>query len=250
MAIKGREVNNVFYDTLDSLWDGAADHPIALLRAENAVRTPWVQSMIKRTFTNSCSVLDIGCGGGLLTNPLALDGHHVVGIDLSEPSLEWAKKSDTTKSAIYLKADAKCIPLPDESFDVICAMDLLEHVTDPELVIKEASRLLKPDGHFYFHTFNRSLLSYLLVIKGVEWFVKNTPKDMHIYSHFITPKELKNWCNTHQLTVNEVNGFVPDMKKAAFWKTAITRKIDKNFSFKFSKSIATGYVGYATKRTT
>ena len=175
MAIKGREVNNAFYDSLESLWDGAPDHPIALLRAENAIRTPWVQRMIKKTFPKSCSVLDIGCGGGLLTNPLALDGHQVVGIDLSESSLEWAKKTDTTRSVSYLKADAKQIPLQDGSFDVVCAMDLLEHVTDPNLVIKEASRLLKPHGHLYFHTFNRNLLSYLLVIKGVEWFVKNTP---------------------------------------------------------------------------
>lgn len=247
MESKRREVNNAFYDTLEKLWDGAPDHPIALLRAENNVRTPWVASKIKESFSHPCHVLDIGCGGGLLTNPLAIDGHDVTGIDLSEHSLEWAKKSDTTASVTYVKADAKKLPMGNGVFDVVCAMDLLEHVDNPEEVIQEASRVLKPGGLFFFHTFNRTWLSYLLVIKGVEWFVKNTPKDMHLYSHFIKPSELQTWCKKNTLHVESIKGFVPNARKIAFWKTALTRQIDKDFTFAFSRSLSTGYLGHARK---
>jgi 2-polyprenyl-6-hydroxyphenyl methylase / 3-demethylubiquinone-9 3-methyltransferase len=247
MENKRRKVNNAFYDTLNDQWQGREDHPIALLLAENAVRTPWISSVIKSSFSNPCHVLDIGCGGGHLTNPLAQEGHKVVGIDLSEPSLAWAKKQDVTESVRYLTADAKKLPMEEGSFDIVCAMDLLEHVDNPEEVIKEASRVLKPGGYFFFHTFNRTWLSYLLVIKGVEWFVKNTPPNMHVYSHFIKPSELNAYCSAYSLKIDSIQGFVPDAQKKAFWKTAINRKIDKDFSFIFSKSLLTGYVGYAKK---
>jgi len=250
METKRKQVNNAFYDTLNEHWQGREDHPIALLLAENAVRTPWISSVIKSSFSTPCHVLDIGCGGGHLTNPLAQEGHKVVGIDLSEPSLAWAKKQDVTQSVKYLTADAKKLPMEEGSFDIVCAMDLLEHVDNPEEVIKEASRVLKPGGYFFFHTFNRTWLSYLLVIKGVEWFVKNTPPDMHVYSHFIKPSELKTFCSTFSLNIESIQGFVPNAQKRAFWKTALTRKIDKDFTFTFSKSLLTGYAGYAKKTPT
>ncbi|MCX6986540.1 MAG: bifunctional 2-polyprenyl-6-hydroxyphenol methylase/3-demethylubiquinol 3-O-methyltransferase UbiG [Chlamydiae bacterium] len=247
METKRKQINNTFYDGLHEKWNGVSNHPIALLCAENGVRTPWIAEKIDKFYPEPCKVLDIGCGGGLLTNPLARKGHEVTGIDLSQPSLDFAKQSDDTNSVVYLYADAHKIPLESGSFDVICAMDLLEHVDNPCLVIEQAARLLKPSGVFFFHTFNRNLLSYLLVIKGVEWFVKNTPKNMHLYSHFIKPEELEGFCKGSNLEVLSIEGFVPDMKKWSFWKTALTREIAPDFSFCFSTSLLTGYIGYARK---
>ena len=156
-------INNDFYEELGDGWYTATDHPIALLRAENKVRVPWILSEIGPRKT----VLDIGCGAGILTNALAEKGHTVHGIDLSERSLQVAKTRDATQSVVYKQASGYSLPYPAQTFDVVCAMDLLEHVEEPQKIIAEASRVLKPNGLFFFHTFNRNLLSYLLIIKAV-----------------------------------------------------------------------------------
>ena len=101
-------------------------------------------------------ILDVGCGGGFLSNPLSELGHDVTGLDISQESLEVAKKYDTSKRVKYIIADARKIPFPDNSFDVIISMDFLEHVTEVQEVVNEISRLLKPGGLFFFHTFNRA----------------------------------------------------------------------------------------------
>ena len=173
-------INNEFYDELQERWYTANDHPIALLRHENTVRVPWIQQEIKNRIMHPAKVLDIGCGAGFLTNQLAKDNHIITGIDLSPSSLEIARKHDQTKKVSYIQANAYDLAFEDQSFDVVCAMDILEHVHEPQKIIAQASRLLKKDGLFFFHTFNRTLLSYLLIIKGAEWCVPNTPPNIHI----------------------------------------------------------------------
>src|SRR5581483_1407252 len=103
-------INNDFYEHLEDKWYTASDHPIAILRAENKVRVPWVQDEIKKRIAGSASVLDVGCGAGFLTNPLALQGHTVTGIDISSSSLDIAKKYDKTKKVKYIHADAYNLP--------------------------------------------------------------------------------------------------------------------------------------------
>lgn len=240
-------INNAFYDELQDRWYSANDHPIALLRAENRLRAPWIGEELKRRFGSGAKVLDVGCGGGLLANYLALQGHHVTGIDLSANSLHIAEQKDSTKSVRYLCANAYHLPFSDESFDVVCATDILEHVENPLLLIKEASRVLKKGGRFFFHTFNRNWLSYLVIIKGVEWLVKNSPPRMHVYHLFIKPKELKRLCSGAELEVEQFFGFIPDFGKAAFWKMAFTGVVPEDFSFKFVSSLSTGYCGIAYK---
>jgi 2-polyprenyl-6-hydroxyphenyl methylase/3-demethylubiquinone-9 3-methyltransferase len=144
-----------------------------------------------------------------------------------------------------MQLDALALPFPDHSFDVICAMDFLEHIEMPAQIIKEAARLLKPGGLFFFHTFNRNWLSWLLVIKGVEWCMPNTPANMHVYSYFIKPSELQKWCETSGMKCIEMKGFSPRVASKAFWKSVVSRKIEKGFEFKFSSSLQTGYLGIA-----
>ncbi len=241
------KVNNSFYEELKEKWHEERSHPIALLRAENAVRNPWILNTVESLLGKKTSILDIGCGGGLLTNCLAKAGHTVTGVDLSPSSLSIAKQYDKTGSVTYLQADATRIPLEGGCFDVVCAMDLLEHVENPSLVIQEASRLLKKGGLFFFHTFNRNWLSYLLVIKGVEWFVKNTPPNMHVYSLFIKPEELVAFCLQNHLHVESMQGLVPSFTVKSFCQMLIYKTVDKDFSFAFSSSLKTGYVGFARK---
>ncbi len=236
-------INNDFYEELADGWYTASDHPIALLRAENAVRVPWIISEIGKNKT----VLDIGCGAGILTNALSKEGHTVYGIDLSPSSLEVAKRYDMTKKVSYAVANAYALPFENEMFNVVCAMDVLEHVEEPSLLISEASRVLKPGGLFFFHTFNRNFLSYMLIIKGVEWCVPNAPKNMHVYPLFIKPEELKEICESKDLEVVNLMGFSPKILSKPFWQMLFKRKVPENFTFRFSKSLATGYCGYAKK---
>ena len=237
-------INNDFYDELAEKWYTAFDHPIALLRAENAVRIPWILGEIGEGKT----VLDLGCGAGLLTNAFAERGHSVFGIDLSPKSLEIAKQYDRTQKVSYQVAHAYSLPYPDGTFDVVCAMDVLEHVEEPNLLLAEASRVLKPGGLFFFHTFNRNPLSYLLVIKGVDWCVPNAPKNMHLYSLFIKPRELKEMCFDLDLHIVEWYGFNPKIFGSSLLKMVFSRRVPPDFGFSFSKRLVTGYCGYAQKK--
>ncbi|NNM42762.1 MAG: 3-demethylubiquinone-9 3-O-methyltransferase [Chlamydiae bacterium] len=249
MEKSGKVINNAFYDDLKEEWMEREDHPIALLRAENQIRNPWIAKVIKERKKTSAKVLDIGCGGGLLTNYLAKEGHQVSGIDLSTSSLEIGIKNDLSKTVEYRQANAYALPYQNGIFDVVTAMDVLEHVENPEKVISEASRVLSKDGLFFFHTFNRNLLSYLLVIKGVEWFIPNTPKNMHVYPLFIKPKELQILCREHQLFFEDTLGLRPSFNMSFFWKRLISRNSAVNIEFTFSKSLMTGYCGFAIKST-
>ncbi len=241
-------INNAFYDELHEKWYTADNHPIALLRAENKARVPWVRQHIKHHFSEKpCSILDVGCGAGFLTNSLALDGHNVSGIDLSDESLKVAREKDSTRSVAYQSGDAYALPFSEGSFDVVCAMDLLEHVEDPQKVVTQAARILKPGGLFFFHTFNRNPISWLFVIKGVEWFVSNTPSRMHLYNLFIKPKELKIYCEKNRLNVHTMKGLNPKLTSRAFWKMLFSRKVPSDFTFALSSSLISGYVGYAIK---
>ncbi len=238
-------INNAFYDELDEKWLDSTDHPIALLRAENALRNPWIQEVLVKTFSYPCKVLDVGCGGGHLTNYLAKKGHLVSGVDLSEQSLAIAKKCDETKSVEYKRATGYELPYPDGIFDAVCAMDLLEHVEKPTQVVAEASRVLKKGGLFFFHTVNRNLLSYFMVIKGVEWCFANAPQNIHVYPLFIKPAELKEICASQELRVIEIRGIRPDFSNSAFWKMVLTKKVNKDFRYVFTSSLKTGYLGYS-----
>src|SRR6478752_4006725 len=193
-------VDNTIYDRLGERWYAADDDPVALLRAESRLRNPWVVAQILREQGRSAQVLDVGCGAGFLSNHLAREGFTVTGIDSSQASIDVASRHDETGKARYLLGDASRLPFPDGSFDVVCAMDFLEHVEEPAAIVAEMARVLKPGGAFFFHTFNRNPLAWLVIIKGVEWFVKNTPRHMHVLRLFIKPRELEQMCAASDLS--------------------------------------------------
>lgn len=250
MEGQSTRINNAFYEDLGDAWYDDKLHPIALLRAENTARNPWIIDQIKKRLgSSSQDILDIGCGAGFLTNILAAHGHRVTGIDLSMRSLEVAKQKDLTQKVRYMQLDAFALPFADQSFDVICAMDFLEHIEMPGQIIRDVARLLRPRGLFFFHTFNRNVLSYLIVIKGVEWCIPNTPSNMHVYSYFIKPAELKNWCEQSGLKMQEMRGLSLKMASTAFWKSLLTRKVDQKLEFRFTSSLKTGYVGVCSRGT-
>jgi 2-polyprenyl-6-hydroxyphenyl methylase/3-demethylubiquinone-9 3-methyltransferase len=240
-------VNNDVYETLGERWYSAEDDPVALLRAESRLRNPWIAAELARALdSRSGDVLDIGCGGGFLSNHLGSLGHRVTGLDTSRDALAVASRYDRTGLVRYQQGDALKLPFEDASFDAVCAMDFLEHVENPEQVIAEAARVLKPSGSFFFHTFNRNLLSWLIVIKGVEWFVRNTPRDLHILRLFLKPAEVRSACEKHGLVALEMQGVRP-MLGIPFWKMLFTRRVSADFAFTFTKSTGLGFSGMARK---
>jgi 2-polyprenyl-6-hydroxyphenyl methylase/3-demethylubiquinone-9 3-methyltransferase len=242
-----QSVNNEIYEALGERWYSAEDDPVALLRAESRLRSPWVAREIAGALgSGSRKVLDIGCGGGFLSNHLGALGHGVTGLDASRDALAIAASHDRTGSVLYQQGDALNLPYEDASFDVVCAMDFLEHVENPDQAIAEAARVLRPSGMFFFHTFNRNLLSWLVVIKGVEWFVRNTPRHMHILRLFLKPREVAASCLRHGLSSIEMRGTRPRLDRS-FWRMLLTRRVPSNFSFVFTSSTPLGFSGVARK---
>ncbi len=244
-------VDNALYDELGERWYTAADDPVALLRAEARTKNPWVRSVIRRAHperdAGDLRVLDVGCGAGFLTNDLARDGLRVTGIDASGPSLAVARAHDATGAVEYIEANAYALPFADASFDVVTCMDFLEHVEGPDLVILEAARVLRPGGVLIFHTFNRNWLAALVVIRGVEWFVKNTPPAMHVLRLFLKPEEVAAFCRQAGLSSPEFCGIAPDPLRRAFWKLLWTREVPPDFGFRIVRSTRLAYLGHAIK---
>ncbi|MCO4754874.1 MAG: 3-demethylubiquinone-9 3-O-methyltransferase, partial [Bacteriovoracaceae bacterium] len=224
--MKSQAINNDFYNTLGEDWYTAKNNPIAILREEQKAKNPWILSHINKHFSGAkdLKILDIGCGAGFLTNTLAMEYDQVIGLDASKSSLEVARNHDQTSKVEYLQGDAYNLPFSDQSLDVVCAMDFLEHVENPRTVIKEAARTLKPNGLFFFHTFNRNFLSWLIVIKCMEWFVPNTPDNLHKLDLFIKPSELDLMMDQHGLTSIQWRGLRPSLD-LAFLRSFFKREV-------------------------
>ena len=242
------EVNNEIYEAYGERWYTADDDPIALLRAESKAKLPWVLNEIQKLDGNQQkNILDVGCGGGFLSNALAQHGYEVTGVDLSEESLRVAKAHDLSGTITYMPADAYHLPFEDQSFDVVTAMDFLEHVDRPEDVVKECARVLKPGGLFIYHTFNRNWIAWIVIIKLVEWLVKNTPKDMHVLRLFIKPKELKKFCEEAGLVFQVETGLRPVFSSLTL-RSLFTGVVPKNMRFMTTASTLLSYMGCAKKK--
>lgn len=261
-------VNNAFYDTLGARWLHAQDDPVALLRAEGRVKQAWIESKLRqegfgdRTGSRSAAgvsgdprpkILDVGCGAGFLARGLGTAGYDVHALDFSLPSLRVSQAAEGpggrgSAGVRYQRGDALQLPFRAESFEVVTCMDFLEHVEDPAAAVREAARVLKPGGLFFFHTFNRNPLAWLVVIKGLEWFVRNTPEHMHVLRLFIKPSELSDFCHGAGMEPFSWTGLRPDATRWAFWKMLCTGVVPEDFAFVQTPSLLLSYLGVARKR--
>jgi 2-polyprenyl-6-hydroxyphenyl methylase/3-demethylubiquinone-9 3-methyltransferase len=145
---------------------------------------------------SGCKVLDVGCGGGILTEALAKSGAHAIGIDLSNDSLEAAKiharQEGVDVEYRYENIEDTAAKFEGQ-FDAITCMEMLEHVPEPGKIIAACSRLLKPGGHAFFSTINRTPKALIMVIFGGEYILRLLPRGTHTYSKLIRPNELKDW---------------------------------------------------------
>lgn len=157
------------------------------------------------------TVLDVGCGGGILSESMAGKGAHVTGIDMGEAPLQVARLHllesghEVNYERIPVERLAQERP---EAFDVVTCMEMLEHVPDPASVVNACAQLVKPGGHVFFSTLNRNPKSFLLAIVGAEYLLRLLPKGTHDFSKFIRPSELDRWIRLAGLNSLDMTGLL------------------------------------------
>ena len=153
---------------------------------------------------------------------------------------------DKTQTVHYVEGDAYHMPFRKESFDVVVALDLLEHVSDPEKIMSEMTRVLRPGGLLFFHTVNKTPLSYFLISKG-KWFVRDTPETYFNFSLFRHPDTVDQWCEELGLEMQAMRGLRPKLLAKSFWRWLWHREVSDNMEFVWTKSKPISYTGYAKK---
>ncbi len=154
-------------------------------------------------------IVDIGCGGGILSEALARHGADVTAIDMADASLTVARlhQLDSGLQIDYRKVSAEDLAATEAGeYDVVTCLEMLEHVPDPASVLNACARLLKPGGHLFCSTINRNPKSYVFAVLGAEYVLKLLPKGTHDYARFIKPSELAGWCRQEQLEQGEIIG--------------------------------------------
>lgn len=200
-------------------WDPEGE--LKTLHAINPLRLRYIEDKVALA---GKKVIDIGCGGGILSESMAKQGAEVTGIDLSEAALKAAKlhRYETLESHPELKLNYQHISaeaMADQeagTYDVVTCMEMLEHVPHPDQIIKACAQLLKPGGHAFFSTLNRNLKSYLFAIVGAEYLLKILPKNTHDFAKFIRPSELTQWADKSKLSVKHLAGIHYDLFSQKF----------------------------------
>ncbi|URJ29922.1 bifunctional 2-polyprenyl-6-hydroxyphenol methylase/3-demethylubiquinol 3-O-methyltransferase UbiG [Blochmannia endosymbiont of Camponotus sp.] len=174
-------------------------------------------------------VLDVGCGGGILSESMAQAGAKVIGLDISTSALEAAKLHALNQNLNihYIQETIKYHALNHiDYYDVITCMEVLEHVPDPISIVHACSTMIKIDGSVFFSTLNRTFKSWLLVIIGAEYFLRLIQKGTHNFNKFITPSELLEWIDSTTLEEQNITGlyYNPFTKKCA-----LIHNIDTNY---------------------
>lgn len=183
----------------------------------------------------SKNVLDVGCGGGILAESMAKLGAHVTGIDMGEEPLNVAKLHalEVGASLNYEKVTAEAFAEQNpQQFDVVTCMEMLEHVPDPESVIASLATLVKPGGHVFMSTLNKTLKGYLFAIVGAEHLLKIVPKGTHDHDKFIKPATLINWAEKYGLKARIMKGLSYNPLGQTY---SLTNDVSVNYMIHFEK---------------
>lgn len=205
-------------------WDSESE--FRPLHQINPLRANWISSKVNLA---GKKVLDIGCGGGILTEALAQRGAIVSGIDMAEASIAVAKlhRKESKLEVDYetTSAEKLAVEKPGE-FDIVTCLEVLEHVPDPRAIITACRTLLKPSGDIFLSTINRNPKAYLFAIIGAEYILNLLPRGTHDYQKLICPSELASWCRTNDLSLKDQVGLGYNMFTK---KYSLQKNIDVNY---------------------
>jgi 2-polyprenyl-6-hydroxyphenyl methylase/3-demethylubiquinone-9 3-methyltransferase len=196
-------------------WDPASE--FKPLHDINPLRLDYIDQIAG---LNGKRVLDVGCGGGILSEAMASRGAQVTGIDLGEKALKVAQlhKMESGAEVDYRLVSVETLAQEQpKSFDVVTCMEMLEHVPDPSAIIHACAALVKPGGRVFFSTLNRNPKSYLFAVIGAEYVLNMLPKGTHDYQKFIKPSELSSWCRSAGLDVSGLTGMSYNPLTKRYW---------------------------------
>ena len=193
-----------FGDLAHKWWDKNSEFkPLHML---NPLRLGYIDGIVG---LQGKRVLDVGCGGGILSESMYFKGAEVMGIDLGEKALNVAKlhqlESKAKVTYQYISVEQLAAEQP-ASFDVVTCMEMLEHVPDPSSIVAACARLVKPGGSVFFSTINRNPKAYLFAVIGAEYVLNLLPKGTHDYAKFIKPSELSSWVRHADLDMKSMRG--------------------------------------------
>jgi 2-polyprenyl-6-hydroxyphenyl methylase / 3-demethylubiquinone-9 3-methyltransferase len=210
-----------FSDLAHRWWDPESE--FRPLHQINPLRLEWIDAHARLAGKRA---LDVGCGGGILSDAMARRGADVLGIDLASKPLKVAQlhaMEAATEGVEYreVAAEALAQEMPAR-FDVVTCMEMLEHVPDPSSIVQACARLVKPGGWLFFSTINRNAKAFLFAIVGAEHVLRLLPKGTHEYARFIRPSELAQWCRAAGLDLTDSRGLEYNPITRRYWLSADT----------------------------
>jgi len=223
---------NKFNELASRWWDPAGE--FKPLHQMNPLRLQYID---ERATLSGKRCLDVGCGGGILTEGMARSGAlSVTGIDLADAALAVARlhlNESALPNVSYIETSADALVTEHaEGFDIVTCMEVLEHVPDPALLINACTQLVRPGGDVFFSTINRNPKSFALAIVGAEYLLRLLPMGTHEYAKFIRPGELDRWSRKSGLALEDITG----MRYSPFTETfSLTSDIDVNYMAHFSR---------------
>jgi len=210
-----------FSDLAHRWWDPESE--FRPLHQINPLRLEWINGIAP---LQGKKVLDVGCGGGILTDAMARSGAHALGIDLATKSLKVAQLhalEAQTPNVQYREVAVEALAAEQPaSFDVVTCMEMLEHVPDPSSIVRACAQLVKPGGHVFFSTLNRNAKSFLFAIVGAEYVLNMLPRGTHEYAKFIRPSELARDCREAGLEWQHTRGMEYNPLTRRYWLSADT----------------------------